>query len=231
MGLVRLVVTGAPGAGKSTLIRTISEIEVLNTDRTATDATAQLKPKTTVAFDFGRLAFGANLELHVYGTPGQERFNFMWDILMQRAQAYLLLVAAHRPHDFNRARQIISQIDQQFSMPMIIGLTHTDVPGAWRAEQILPYLGFMRDRSAPTVIAVNPQQRISALESISMLLVAFFASQNANASIVNPAKNLRRQAPYAQPIQPVRSSSRISYSLKQKRMSQTSSSSFYPRAL
>ncbi len=55
---MRVVVTGSVGAGKSTLIRTISEIEVVDTDRQATDETALMKQKTTVAFDFGRVQFG-----------------------------------------------------------------------------------------------------------------------------------------------------------------------------
>ncbi|HEY9652428.1 MAG TPA: GTPase, partial [Coleofasciculaceae cyanobacterium] len=67
---MRLVVTGTVGAGKSTFIRTVSEIEVVDTDRRATDDIAALKKKTTVAMDFGRLQFAPGMALHLYGTPG-----------------------------------------------------------------------------------------------------------------------------------------------------------------
>ena len=77
MEVLRLVVTGPFGAGKSTFIRSISEIDTVDTDCKATDETAQLKQKTTVALDFGRLQFGKNMSLHIYGTPGQTRFDFM----------------------------------------------------------------------------------------------------------------------------------------------------------
>jgi signal recognition particle receptor subunit beta len=89
---MRLVVTGTVGAGKSTFIRSVSEIAVVDTDRRATDATAELKKKTTVAMDFGRLQFAPGMALHLYGTPGQSRFDFMWDILIRKAHAYILLV-------------------------------------------------------------------------------------------------------------------------------------------
>ena len=58
MEIMRLVVAGTVGAGKSTFIRTVSEIDVVDTDRRATDETAEIKHKTTVAMDFGRLTFG-----------------------------------------------------------------------------------------------------------------------------------------------------------------------------
>ena len=61
MEVMRLVVTGPVGAGKTTFIRTVSEIEVVDTDRTTTDAAAKLKPKTTVAMDFGRLQFSPDM--------------------------------------------------------------------------------------------------------------------------------------------------------------------------
>lgn len=76
MEIMRLVVTGSVGVGKSTFIRSVSEIEVVDTDRRATDETAQMKKKTTVAMDFGRLQFGPDMALHIYGTPGQSRFDF-----------------------------------------------------------------------------------------------------------------------------------------------------------
>jgi len=75
MEILRIVVTGGVGAGKTSLIRTISEIEVVDTDKTATDEIAQLKEKTTVALDFGRLRIAPDQSLHLFGTPGQSRLS------------------------------------------------------------------------------------------------------------------------------------------------------------
>lgn len=179
MKTMRLVVAGTPGCGKSTFVKTISEVEVIDTERNATDETAQLKKKTTVAFDYGRYTFGSTLEVQIYGTPGQARFNFMWDFLIKNAHIYILLVAAHRPSDLHYARQIVSFMNQRVQIPMLIGLTHTDCPGTCSPEEIMMRLGYMNDRNRPPIIKVNPNERASVIEALmnSMaLLVAHYGS-------------------------------------------------------
>lgn len=170
MEIMRLVVTGPVGAGKSTFIRSVSEIEVVDTDRQATDDTLLLKKKTTVAFDFGRLQFGSDMALHLYGTPGQSRFDFMWDILIHKAHAYILLVAAHRPSEFRYARRILTFMKQRSSVPMIIGLTHVDHPGAWDAVNVGVALGYTNPFSSPPIVSVNPTQAASVAQTIIKLI-------------------------------------------------------------
>lgn len=167
---MRLIVTGTVGAGKSTFIRSISEIEVVDTDTRATDETALFKTKTTVALDFGRLQFGDDMALHLYGTPGQSRFDFMWDILIRKAHAYILLIAAHRPGEFRQARKILSFMKQRVQIPMIIGITHTDCPGAWSEEDVFIALGYTNESSRPPIIRVNATQRESVAEAVILLV-------------------------------------------------------------
>ncbi len=169
MEVMRLVVTGPVSAGKSTFIRSVSEIDVVDTDRKATDETANLKQSTTVAFDFGRLQFGPNQVLHLYGTPGQSRFDFMWDLLIRKAHAYLLLVAAHRPHEFRYTRRILSFMKQRADIPMIIGITHTDASEAWSKENVMVALGYNSQNSPPALI-VDPRDKASAAQAILSLL-------------------------------------------------------------
>lgn len=180
MKTMRIVVAGTPGAGKSTFVRTISEIDVVDTERTATDETGLLKKKTTVAFDFGRVAFGSIMELQIYGTPGQSRFNFMWDFLIKNAHTYILLVAAHRPDDVHYARQILSFMNQRVKIPMIVGLTHTDCPGACSQEDLLLRLGYQNDRHRPPIVHVNPTVRASVNEAL-MMMMALLLAQSATA--------------------------------------------------
>ncbi len=167
---MRLIVTGTVGAGKSTFIRSISEIEVVDTDTRATDETALLKARTTVALDFGRLQFSPNMAVHLYGTPGQSRFDFMWDILIHKADAYILLVAAHRPGEFRQARKILAFMNQRVHVPMIIGLTHTDCSGAWSEEDVLLALGFVTENNRPPIVKVNATQRDSVAEAVIILV-------------------------------------------------------------
>jgi uncharacterized protein len=170
MEIMRLVVTGPVGAGKSTFIRSVSEIETVDTDRRATDETAQLKQKTTVAFDFGRLNFGPDMALHLYGTPGQSRFDFMWDILIRKAHAYILLVAAHRPHEFRYARRIASFMNQRAQIPMVIGLTHMDCPDAWEPDNIAIALGYLDEQQCPPIITVNASEPASVAQAVIVLV-------------------------------------------------------------
>lgn len=170
MEIFKIAITGNVGAGKTTLIRTISEIEVVNTDRRATDQTTDLKANTTVAFDFGRITLNSEQLLYLYGTPGQSRFDFMWDIVINQSQAYVLLVAAHRPQDFRGARRILNFVNQKGEIPMIIGITHTDCEGAWETEDILVALGFVDEESSPPVTQVNPEDPSSVAQCLVVLL-------------------------------------------------------------
>ena len=168
MEIMNLVVTGTVGAGKTTFIRSVSEIEVVDTDRKATDDVANLKQNTTVSMDFGTLQFGDEMALHIYGTPGQTRFDFMWEILIERAHAYVLLIAAHRPSEFHHARRIMNFMNRQAQIPMIIGLTHSDCEGAWSSEDIALALGYQEITQQPPIVLVDANDG----ESVAIALVA-----------------------------------------------------------
>src|SRR3954463_15952017 len=104
---VKIVVTGPFSAGKTTLIRTISEITVLSTERGITDQTRSRKNETTVAMDFGRITIDRELVLYLFGTPGQERFDFMWEILGEGMLGYVLLLDANRGDSLSEAVGIL----------------------------------------------------------------------------------------------------------------------------
>jgi len=170
MEILNIAITGNVGAGKTTFIRSISEIEVVSTERRATNETASLKPNTTVALDFGRLTVNQEQILRLYGTPGQSRFDFMWDIIIDQAQAYVLLVSAHRPKDFRGARRILNYMNRRARIPMIIGLTHTNCEGAWQQENILLALGFSNQNNRPPIVEVNAESSESVAKCLIVLL-------------------------------------------------------------
>ncbi len=170
MEVMRLVITGCVGAGKTTFIRSISEIEVVDTDRKATDEVADMKQGTTVSMDFGKLTFSPEMALHIYGTPGQARFNFMWDILISKAHAYVLLVAAHRPSEFHQARRILNFMNQRMTIPMIIGVTHNDCEGAWTPENVALALGYLPDMTRPPIVQIDANEQESVAAAIMVLL-------------------------------------------------------------
>jgi signal recognition particle receptor subunit beta len=96
----KIIFTGPVGAGKTTAIASISDIPPVRTDELASDMTRNRKNATTVAMDYGLMNLDGGERLHLYGTPGQERFNFMWDILTEGGIGLILLVNNARPDPF-----------------------------------------------------------------------------------------------------------------------------------
>ena len=83
--LAKLLVSGPPGAGKTTAIYALSEIPPICTEVLATDELTLEKEETTVGMDYGQITLGEGEVIAVYGTPGQPRFSFMWQILLEGA--------------------------------------------------------------------------------------------------------------------------------------------------
>ncbi len=88
----KIIFTGPVGAGKTTAIASISDVAPVSTDVMATDNTRQLKQKTTVGLDYSYISVGDGKRIHLYGTPGQERFSFMWKILSRGGIGLVLLI-------------------------------------------------------------------------------------------------------------------------------------------
>lgn len=171
MEILRLIVTGSVGAGKTSFIRSISDIDVVNTDKVSTDEIATWKEATTVALDFGRLNFSPDRTLHLYGTPGQLRFDFIWDILIQKAQAYIFLVDAHRPQDFPYSRRILNYMNQKIQIPYLVGITHSDCSDAWELEDIALALGLTaQSEQRPPMMFINATQKASIFPALSTLV-------------------------------------------------------------
>lgn len=170
MEIFKIAIAGNVGAGKTTFIRSISEIEVVSTERRATDGVASLKQDTTVAMDFGKLTLNEEQALHIYGTPGQSRFDFMWEIVISKADAWIMLVDAHRPEDFRSCRHILNFMTRKFQIPMIIGLTHMDCEEAWETEDVALALGYRNSAKRPLIVTVNPDDQKSVAQCLMILL-------------------------------------------------------------
>lgn len=96
----KIIFTGPVGAGKTTAIHSISDISPVKTDASARDMARDRKSATTVAMDYGVMNLQGGEKLHLYGTPGQERFDFMWDILTTGGIGLVLLLDNTRMDPF-----------------------------------------------------------------------------------------------------------------------------------
>lgn len=104
---LKIAIVGPLGVGKTTLVSSVSEISPLTTEETMTQAGSELdtlpaastKTTTTVAMDFGRITVSPSVALYLFGTPGQERFWFLWDALVDGALGAVVLVDVRRLED------------------------------------------------------------------------------------------------------------------------------------
>src|ERR687883_734943 len=132
----KIVVTGPFGAGKTTLISTISEITVLSTERDVSDHTRAWKAETTVAMDFGRISIDSDLVLYLFGTPGQRRFDFMWEILAEGMLGFVVMVDSAKPETFREAKSILETFRAYAPTPYVVAANKQDQEEAWDLEDM-----------------------------------------------------------------------------------------------
>ncbi len=158
----KVVVSGAFGVGKTTLVGTLSEIPPLRTEASMTSAGKRVddrallaeKTTTTVALDFGRITVDDSIRLYLFGTPGQERFEFMWDDLVKGALGAIVIA------DTRRLEDCYSAIDyyEVRSIPIVVAINQFSDAPQHRLDQV---------REALNVAASVPVVRFDARDKES----------------------------------------------------------------
>jgi small GTP-binding protein len=136
MQTVKMVVTGPFNAGKTEFIRSVSEIDVVSTERKITSDAERVKEQTTVAMDFGRISIDENLVLYLFGTPGQRRFDFMWEILSEGMLGFIVMVDSARPETFREARNILETFRAYAPTPYVVAANKQDHEDAWDIDDM-----------------------------------------------------------------------------------------------
>lgn len=137
----KIVFTGPVGAGKTTAIASLSDVPPVSTDEAASDHAKERKPNTTVALDYGVMKLGDEQKIHLYGTPGQERFDFMWDILVEGGIGLVLLVDGSRPAPHKDMLFFIEAFREFIgNTAMVIGVTRTDLAPEFSVDDLHEHL-------------------------------------------------------------------------------------------
>jgi small GTP-binding protein len=145
----KVVVTGPFNSGKTQFIKTISDIPIVSTEKKITTEDRGIKAETTVAMDYGRTQLDGDT-LYLYGTPGQVRFDFMWEILSEEMDAYILLVDSTDMHSFSEAAEVSERFRNFGHVPYIIVANKTDMEHAARLSEV------RHGTNAPADITVMP---------------------------------------------------------------------------
>ncbi|MFJ2721199.1 GTP-binding protein [Streptomyces sp. NPDC091412] len=167
----KIVVAGGFGVGKTTLVTAVSEITPLQTEALMTEASEETddltetpdKVTTTVAMDYGRITLDDDLVLYVFGTPGQQRFWFMWDDLVRGAIGAVVLA------DTRRLKDCFPALDyfESCGLPYVVAVNHFEGSEQFDPEDVREALTI--PPHIPVMI-MDARRRISAIETLLALV-------------------------------------------------------------
>jgi len=135
VSVYKIVVTGPFNSGKTQFVETGSDIPIIETEKNITTEDRGIKAQTTVAMDFGRVELNGDT-LHLFGTPGQTRFNFMWEILASEMNGFIVLVDSTDPPSFPEAAELIEQFSSFVDVPHMVVSNKVDLDGAASLDEV-----------------------------------------------------------------------------------------------
>jgi small GTP-binding protein len=170
--LYKLVVTGAFNAGKTTFVKTLSEIEPVNTDKTTrSQGEKKIKATTTVALDYGKFRINYGSAIHLFGTPGQDRFDFMRDILAEEMHGFIFLVDSTDRHRLNQAAELLAAFKKHKNVPYLLAANKADRRGL-SSDEIRQALKLPAKQPLVACVATDKVSARAVVEQLISLIEA-----------------------------------------------------------
>ncbi len=163
----KILVVGPFNSGKTTLINTVCEGKVVKTEAPTHGLYRMIKEMTTVALDYGRFMLRSK-KIHLFGTPGQERFSFMWHVLARGLNGFIMLIDGNDPESLPKARKMYELLASLYSVPHIIVVNNKNGKTSVKEEDIRKIL----KTSAPVRIAsaLNKEDVEKVIEELVEML-------------------------------------------------------------
>src|SRR5512146_915483 len=178
MQTVKMVVTGPFNSGKTEFIQSVSEINVVSTERKISSEAEKVKETTTVAMDFGRITVDQDLVLYLFGTPGQKRFDFMWEFLSEGMLGFIVMVDSTRPETFREARSILETFRAYAPTPYVVAANKQDIKDAWELDDMRHALRLDgKTKILPCVATDKKQVKVVLLELLYSILAEMEAEK------------------------------------------------------
>lgn len=172
----KIIFGGQVGSGKTTAISQLSDIPVASTEARASDDVAIKKLNTTVAMDYGQIQLKSGEKVHLFGTPGQQRFRFMWDILTVGGLGLVLLVDNSSEHPLEDMMLYIDAFREFIEKnALVIGITRSDLSPH---PQLGQYLEKLKTIGICVPVYEIDARQTSDVESLVMTMLSILEVKN-----------------------------------------------------
>jgi uncharacterized protein len=174
-----ILFAGPMGAGKTTAIKSLSEIDVISTEANNSERDIVDKPTTTVALDYGEIVLDTEDKIRMYGIPGQRRFDFMWNILKQRAEGMVLLVNNDAPDPVAEMLTYLDEFGDLYDRGgVVIGISRSDISAVPGVSEFAKALQEVHPDMTIPIFTVDPRDH----DHMQLALLSLIASIEARAT-------------------------------------------------
>lgn len=171
----KIIIAGPVGVGKTQAIQVLSDKGVVSTEAIASDHVKLMKKTTTVAMDYGIMKLDGGHQVRLYGTPGQRRFDFMWEILSENALGLILLLNAEGEDPVDDLAYYLDSFQPLIQgSALVVGITHAEnIP--WDLHQRLSE--YLVERGVPANVSIVDARKREDMQQLVRSLVYMISSQ------------------------------------------------------